>query len=98
MSRMPISRQIETIVESRMFIITGSAGEPSFTCTARFSIGMRGWTIGRRMSRSPSSFSVDHCDAPVGAERLWLCPARNPGVPGPKTSRPQLAHLMYFST
>jgi hypothetical protein len=42
MSRMPISRQTDTMVESRMFIITGSGADPSFTCTARFSIGMRG--------------------------------------------------------
>ena len=97
MSRMPISRQIETIVELRMFIITGSAGEPSFTCTARFSIGMRGWTIGKRMSRSPSSFSVDHCTH-QSEQKTVVFPARNPSVPGPKTSKPQFAHLMYFST
>ncbi len=60
-SRMPISRHTETIVESRMFAITMSTGSPRGGAGGRASsTGSLGCTIFRRMSLRPVAFSADH--------------------------------------
>ena len=60
-SRMPISRQTETIVESRMFAITMSTGALRGGAGGRASsTGSLGCTIFRRMSLRPVAFSADH--------------------------------------
>ena len=61
MSRMPISRQIETMVLSRIFIRTMSGGAlrgGNLGCAA--STGSFGWTIGSRNQPSSRSWSAAH--------------------------------------